>query len=524
MRRRRLTEALGLSLAAPLGPRLGLGLGLGLPLAGAGGLPAAAAGPDPQAARQDAAPATPPTTPTTPPPAPPRDTRAEDRVAPQRTWRWPRDHGAHPSTAIEWWYVTGWLSPAMSAGTFTGTSTGTSTGTPTGLSADTFTATRPPSDTAASPSALPTPAHGFQITFFRSRTGLAGRGRWAPRQLLFAHAALTTLPPAGRAAGTTHITTHDAHDTRNPAAAGDPHRPDAAGAHRHAQRVMRWNGDPALPEAHAALDDTRLRIGPWQLQRREPGGPGTPSLYQARLMAPAEGFGLALDLRASQPLLLQGDQGWSRKGPQPQQASCYLTEPQLQVSGRIWRDGREQAVQGRAWLDHEWSDSLLDPQASGWDWIGINLADGSALTAFRLRRPDDHPVWGGGSWRSPGRPMQPFAHDALDWQPLRVWRSPHTGIRYPVAWRVRSRAPMAAARTAARGDGPSAWTADGRLDVEVHALLDAQELDSRASTGAIYWEGLVELCAGGSRQRLGLGYLEMTGRGERLMLGGSVGG
>ena len=51
----------------------------------------------------------------------------------------------------------------------------------------------------------------------------------------------------------------------------------------------------------------------------------------------------------------------------------------------------------------------------------------------------------------------------------------------------------------------------------VRALIDDQELDSRASTGAIYWEGLSELLDAGG-QRVGLGYLEMTGFGARLTL------
>ena len=52
----------------------------------------------------------------------------------------------------------------------------------------------------------------------------------------------------------------------------------------------------------------------------------------------------------------------------------------------------------------------------------------------------------------------------------------------------------------------------------LRALLDAQELDSRASTGTVYWEGLVELLAPGGA-RVGLGYLEMTGRAQPLRLG-----
>jgi predicted secreted hydrolase len=44
----------------------------------------------------------------------------------------------------------------------------------------------------------------------------------------------------------------------------------------------------------------------------------------------------------------------------------------------------------------------------------------------------------------------------------------------------------------------------------VRALLDTQELDSRQSTGTVYWEGLSELLDD-QGARVGLGYLEMTG-------------
>ena len=51
----------------------------------------------------------------------------------------------------------------------------------------------------------------------------------------------------------------------------------------------------------------------------------------------------------------------------------------------------------------------------------------------------------------------------------------------------------------------------------VRAVVDSQELDSRTSTGTVYWEGLSELLDGTGR-RVGLGYLEMTGYAGKLSL------
>jgi predicted secreted hydrolase len=137
----------------------------------------------------------------------------------------------------------------------------------------------------------------------------------------------------------------------------------------------------------------------------------------------------------------------------------------------------------------------LHPQAVGWDWIGINLDDGSALTAFRLRTRDGQALWDGGSLRAPGSRATPFRRGEVAFRPVRHWTSPLSQARYPVQWQVQT---PAGSHT-------------------VRALLDNQELDSRASTGAIYWEGLCELLdSRGSR--VGLGYLEMTGYARPLRL------
>ena len=167
-------------------------------------------------------------------------------------------------------------------------------------------------------------------------------------------------------------------------------------------------------------------------------------------------------------MLLQGENGVSRKGPRREQTSRYYSEPQLAVRGTLSIEGRRADVSGRAWLDHEWSDAYLDPGAAGWDWIGMNLDDGSALMAFRIRRADGSTLWSGGSHRPAGGATRDFANGEVVFVPGRIWTSPASSTRYPVEWQVATPA--------------------GTFGVR--ALLDDQELDSRNSTGAIYWEGL----------------------------------
>jgi predicted secreted hydrolase len=115
--------------------------------------------------------------------------------------------------------------------------------------------------------------------------------------------------------------------------------------------------------------------------------------------------------------------------------------------------------------------------------------------AFRMRRGDGSTVWTGGSFRPSDGATRDFADGEVVFTPGRVWTSPASSARYPVEWQVATPA--------------------GRF--LVRALLDDQELDSRASTGAIYWEGL-SLLEDGRGTRLGRGYLEMTGYATRLVL------
>ena len=130
----------------------------------------------------------------------------------------------------------------------------------------------------------------------------------------------------------------------------------------------------------------------------------------------------------------------------------------------------------------------------GWDWIGINLFDGSALTAFRLRDKSGNAVWDGGSFRAKEKRFA-FQRGEVLFKPVRIWKSPLSQASYPVEWIVRTPADF----------------------YTVRALVDNQEMDSRASTGSIYWEGLCEVW-NSNQQLVGRGYLEMTGYAAPMQL------
>jgi predicted secreted hydrolase len=91
-------------------------------------------------------------------------------------------------------------------------------------------------------------------------------------------------------------------------------------------------------------------------------------------------------------------------------------------------NGKPQGVTGRAWLDHEWSSELLPDEAQGWDWIGVNLDDGSALMAFRMRDPHNRALWSAASIRQDNGRVETLPAEAVAFEPLRHWRSSRTGL------------------------------------------------------------------------------------------------
>jgi len=330
---------------------------------------------------------------------------------------------------------------------------------------------------AASDSSL-----GFEATFFRSRPALdeANPSRFAPNQLLFANVALS-----------------------------DPH----AGSLQHDQRIARRG----FGLADASETDTAVHIDDWSLERHADG--------RYRLNVATPGFAFAFTLEPTQPVLVNGVGGYSRKGPLPDEASYYYSEPWLQVDGVLRRAGRSpgnggngdnggngEHVRGQAWLDHEWSSAPLADLAVGWDWIGINLDDGGALMALQIRDKAGRKFWAGGTLRAADGSTRALSPESVSFTPLRRWRSPHTGASYPVAMRVDAQ----------------------DLHLTLVPLMDDQEFDSRASTGAVYWEGAVTAFEAGAAagqsvsagtgtrghaaQPIGRGYLELTGYVQRLEL------
>jgi predicted secreted hydrolase len=291
---------------------------------------------------------------------------------------------------------------------------------------------------------------GFQITFFRTRVSdvAANPSAFATDQILIAHCALS----------------------------------DAKRAHLWQDQRVRRAG---MGLAQAQTADTQVWLDDWRLER-------TGDSYRTHIRA--EDFTLQLALAITQPPMLNGRNGYSQKGPDPRSASYYYSQPQLQVTGSVLRGTRRDQVSGVAWLDHEWSSQYLDPAADGWEWIGLNMDDGGALMAFRIRDHQGHTYWAGGSARDAAGHTRSLTASQIEFSAQRQWRSPRTGVSYPVSWQLH---------------------ADDR-DLSIEPLMDDQENDTRLSTGAIYWEGAVRV--GEHGRHVGRGYLELTGYEKPLTL------
>ncbi len=310
------------------------------------------------------------------------------------------------------------------------------------------------------------PRLGLQLTFFRTHPAIDpdNPSRFAAHQLVLAHAAIA-----------------------------DPRR----GALLHEERLARTG----FGIASVSESDTRVDVDRWRLARDAATG-----IYHGQVQAAQ--FTLELSATPTQPPLAQGEDGYFRKEPEGSgsvAASLYYSEPQLALQARVRIPGArpderglesEAMRSGRGWLDHEWFSTLLPAEATGWDWVGFNLDDGSALTAFQIRRAGAEPA--GSAWlayaslRSAAARVQTFASNKVRFEPLQTWTSPRTRAAYPVAQRI----------------------AVGSRQFETRPLMPDQELDARATSGIAYWEGASDLLEAG--RTVGRGYLELTGYAGRV--------
>jgi predicted secreted hydrolase len=215
---------------------------------------------------------------------------------------------------------------------------------------------------------------------------------------------------------------------------------------------------------------------------------------QYQLTADQDGIAIDLILEDLKGPIFHGDQGYSRKGLEPGNASYYHSQTRLLTSGRVETENGSYQVKGLSWKDHEYSTSALSDGQVGWDWFSIQLEDGNELMVFQIRRQDGSvDPYSSGTWINTKGETTHLDQESFEIQVQDSWRSPNSGAEYPAEWRLII---------------PSL-----DLSLNVKPYMADQEMD----VSYTYWEGAVEV-NGTSRGVLisGNGYVEMTGYADSI--------
>jgi len=176
-------------------------------------------------------------------------------------------------------------------------------------------------------------------------------------------------------------------------------------------------------------------------------------------------YEIDLEVTAGGDAVLHGEKGYVRYGAGG--GSFYYSRPRMTASGTL-RDGDQVlSVSGDVWFDRQWGRDVNNPFLK-WDWFSLRLDDGTAVMLYRFIDADTSLEQGTLSEADGG--VSGLEQGDFTVTDIEFWTSPGSGATYPVRWQV---------------EIPSAG-----LVLDVNRVLDNQELDARATTLNVYWEGL----------------------------------
>ena len=291
---------------------------------------------------------------------------------------------------------------------------------------------------------------GFELTFFRQGVDRSPTNStsWTLRDLYFAHLAVSDLD---------------------------------AQRFFHVERTNR--AGPGI--AGASASEGAIWNGNWRSSWRG---------NQQVLEAVSDEIQLHLKLQSRKPPVIHGENGVSQKADGPGHASYYLSLTSLSSSGDLTIQGKAFSVTGSSWMDHEFFTHQLTPEQTGWDWMSLQLEDGTELMLFVIRRKDGSidPYSSGTFVDTSGHALHLKNSDFVLQPQGETWKSPASSAAYPIRWRVK--------------------VAKLALECEVTTPLDSQELASSSGLVPTYWEGAIRVNGTKNTARIhGVGYLEMTG-------------
>ena len=222
----------------------------------------------------------------------------------------------------------------------------------------------------------------------------------------------------------------------------------------------RSRGSFGQAESSEAQLDVRLRN--WSLVFEE---------GVLKLRADDSGNVLELTLTSQKPVVLHGENGLSKKGPEPGEASYYSSFTRLTGTGSLAIGGAgPQPVSASAWLDHEFTSSKLARGTQGWDWFALQLDSGEDVMVYQLRDENGRPSeFSSGTWVEKDGTSTQLKREDFIVKVLDRWKSPKTDVLYPSSWKI---------------SVPSR-----NFEVEVNPTVQEQELTTDKTTYVTYWEG-----------------------------------
>ena len=360
------------------------------------------------------------------------DTEGFTQALAPREFVFPGDHGAHPGFKTEWWYYTGNLF--------------TEEGRQFGYQFTIFRNQLSPSDADFAR------INQEEPVLMNPEEEGARDSEWSTNQLYLAHFAISDVSKKD---------------------------------HVFDERYSR--GTAGL--AGASVDPYRIWLEDWEITRVKD-SKASDKRFQMRIKAEmSNGTALDIVLNPQKPLVLQGEEGYDKKGGEDGNASYYISFTRMQTEGLLKKEGESLAVSGLSWMDHEWSTSALDSGQTGWDWFSIQLSNGYELMYYQIRNVDpDLAPQTTGSLVTPNGQKRDLDQGEVRLEVLEYWASPHTGARYPVQWTLAI---------------PSE-----ELEMDVTTVFDDQEM----TVSVQYYEGALQVSGKFRDEAIdGNGYIEMTG-------------
>ena len=238
-------------------------------------------------------------------------------------------------------------------------------------------------------------------------------------------------------------------------------------------------------QAEAALLETSsgefdVAVGDWMMS-------GNGESY--RLSFGEGDYSVELEAVSRKPAVLHHETGLVDLGIAGK--TYYYSRTRLETSGTVTASGVTHPVTGTSWMDHQWGD--FTTLGIGWDWLSLNLDDGSDLTVSVVWEREGHkPISSYGTFVPADSAPLHLPGDDISLESTVTWTSPETGAVYPMNWSLR--------------------VDSLDLDLTLAPAIEEAEFALTGFVPMIYWEGSV--AAAGTRSGApveGRGFVEMVG-------------